>query len=513
MEKSSVLVRVTGPDPRGTKTEGASFFYSNCGLTTFSCSGFASQSHLSSPFIVLSSASMISPFLDEDGTLKPIPGVDIEIFFESGDSIPCNLYGIYACDETVDAARRLVRTSLPSNRGVHHGSLMVLVPIDCSIDSVPCLKVTHERPKRGSSLTVMSSPFGLVSPVVFQNSVTTGVLSNSMQSFNNTDTLYLTDARCLPGSEGGMVVDSFGNTMGMLMPTLNRSDKSALELTGIIPIECFQKELQLICSETASVSEDDSYSRAAQSVVLISIHSSWGSGIAISHDGYIITCAHLFRSFTKKDENTGRLVMKNNRSKIRIVFRDTDDISEIDADLVFCSSSSVDIALLKIDRYIESIAVCSIRQPLAGDPCAAIGHAIFDPSINLQSTISTGVVSKVVTNEGSSAMYQTCTNVFRGHSGGLLADRHGALLGLLTSNARHSNGKIIPTINFTLPFNVFAPLIDSITFPALERETIYDMYDEENPALLSLWRLETGSMHNEPELPTDSNFADFLSKL
>jgi len=55
----------------------------------------------------------------------------------------------------------------------------------------------------GMPVRVVSSPFGLVSPAMLFNSVTHGVVSNT--SRHNPPALLFTDARCLPGAEGGCV--------------------------------------------------------------------------------------------------------------------------------------------------------------------------------------------------------------------------------------------------------------------------------------------------------------------
>jgi len=54
----------------------------------------------------------------------------------------------------------------------------------------------------GSVVYVVGTPFGNLSPVVFLNSVSKGVLSNVA---GTDQALLLTDARCIPGTEGGAI--------------------------------------------------------------------------------------------------------------------------------------------------------------------------------------------------------------------------------------------------------------------------------------------------------------------
>jgi len=54
----------------------------------------------------------------------------------------------------------------------------------------------------GSVVHVVGTPFGNLSPAVFLNSVSKGVLSNVAGADQD---LLLTDARCIPGTEGGAI--------------------------------------------------------------------------------------------------------------------------------------------------------------------------------------------------------------------------------------------------------------------------------------------------------------------
>jgi len=54
----------------------------------------------------------------------------------------------------------------------------------------------------GSAVYVVGTPFGNLSPAVFLNSVSKGVLSNAAGAERE---LLLTDARCMPGTEGGSI--------------------------------------------------------------------------------------------------------------------------------------------------------------------------------------------------------------------------------------------------------------------------------------------------------------------
>jgi S1-C subfamily serine protease len=57
--------------------------------------------------------------------------------------------------------------------------------------------------RQGEDIYCVSSPFGVLSRDTFQNSVTKGIVSNIITTRDESQLAILTDARMLPGSEGG----------------------------------------------------------------------------------------------------------------------------------------------------------------------------------------------------------------------------------------------------------------------------------------------------------------------
>jgi len=109
-------------------------------------------------------------------------------------------------------------------------------------------------------LCKIGSPFGILSPTAFFNCLAQGVISNmipSSTSPSKTYPLLLTDARVLPGMEGGPAVDEKGHWLGVrsfflilylwlnffpflrkiLMPPLYKSGGSPVELNMILTVD------------------------------------------------------------------------------------------------------------------------------------------------------------------------------------------------------------------------------------------------------------------------------------
>ena len=84
-------------------------------------------------------------------------------------------------------------------------------------------------------------------------------------------------------------------------------------------------------------------------------------------------------------------------------------------------------------------------------------------------------------------MSQLTTDASQGNSGGaLISASDGSLLGLVTSNARHVSGHIIPTLNFSLPVNMLSGVNLFHDDELLAKERL-NISDED---LSDIWKLE-----------------------
>lgn len=97
--------------------------------------------------------------------------------------------------------------------------------------------------------------------------------------------------------------------------------------------------------------------------------------------------------------------------------------------------------------------------------------------------------AQVVALRGRPAMLLTSASVRSGASGGGLLDRDsGALLGLVTSNARHVLGTTYPHLNFCIPASLLRPTLAAL----LEERSAgpdWAALDAPDPALSRVWRL------------------------
>ncbi|KAH9248519.1 hypothetical protein BASA81_013845 [Batrachochytrium salamandrivorans] len=504
--QTAVLVQVSGPDPKQLKTGNHQFFIADNGTTTLSCSGWVLNKRQ-----ILTSAWVVAPFLrDQSGPHKEgelIFNTKISCVGENGVSLPAKLVRVKhngnLGNEWFD----------PRVRGVSQFDVAVL---ECDHDWPSVLEVggvaLGKHKHRGMQVQVVSSAFGLVYPKVFRNSITKGVLCNILER-NSREEMYFTDARCAAGSEGGPVFAQ-GKFLGMVLPALqDRALSQKLELAAILPMRFCVDDDDGNGEQQQEEEGEHVLVSASHSVALLRIGQNWGSGVLVQVDsikqiGYLLTCAHVVQGATTVNVQFRRPYHLGGK----------EELCRRVGQVLFISDGPVDIAVVAVynlPSWVQSVEISS-QDVEFGDDCSAIGFSIFEPSgaVGNWATISSGNVCRVVECEdGLACMLQTCTPVFRGHSGGMLSCPQGKLLGIITSNAKHSTGAIIPEINFAIPASFLVQLIACIHDPQVWLE--FNLVTKQSWMLKSIWALsppppsttEDTSLRQE-----SSNFYHFFNR-
>lgn len=539
----TVMVRVIGFDPKSLKIKHRSFFTHESGKTTLSCSGF----HLGNSNYVITSAWLLAPFFKESSDDPSLVGeggpnfellnnVKIHVAGENDSEwMDATFEGVITNQATTKSFTRLQDVFLPSAipivRRVNICEMAILKLSTPSSSSSSSSSRLFSIPKKvretlkGTDVTVVSSAYGLVSPSVFKNSITRGVISNVVEK-----ELFYVDARCLAGSEGAPVFESStGCILGVVLPVVLLDSTSAnsnnsgnnnntFSLGVALPIEAILQEINslllglgaspLTMNPTRSLPNPPPppppppinkliITNAMDCIALIQLASSWGSGVIINKKKrLILTCAHVVKENTASFPRRIQVTFKNVRSA-EVVYK------PYFANVLYISdfeTTMFDVAVLQVEETLP--AFCREVQNRgegvkggddftpkvnSGEFVYAVGYALFDPYLNYGATITKGTLAKVVYLRKNTppAMFQTSALVFRGHSGGLLCDEDGKFLGILTSNAKHSDATIIPEINFSIPAPLIFRLIENLeTYPP----TLL-------PIFKSLWCLEPTFQH------------------
>ena len=164
------------------------------------------------------------------------------------------------------------------------------------------------------------------------------------------------------------------------------------------------------------------------------VESGAGSGVIISSDGYILTCAHVV----------------SGASQITVTIGDTDyTATVVDED------DTSDVAVLKIDATGLTPATVGDSDSLSvGDSVLAVGNPLGE----LGGTVTSGIVSALnrsVTIQGTSStntmsLIQMDASVSPGNSGGGLFNMNGELIGLVNAKSSSSDAE---GLGFAIPIN------------------------------------------------------------
>ena len=162
------------------------------------------------------------------------------------------------------------------------------------------------------------------------------------------------------------------------------------------------------------------------------VQSGAGSGIIISQDGYILTCAHVVSGATS----------------VKVQLNGSDQ--SYDATVVGVDSTS-DIAVLKVDATGLTPAVIGDSDKLAvGETTVAVGN----PLGTLSNTVTQGIVSalnrQVTVEDNDMTLIQTDTSISPGNSGGGLFNANGELIGVVNAKSSYSEAE---GIGFAIPIN------------------------------------------------------------
>ncbi|CAK7350557.1 unnamed protein product [Dovyalis caffra] len=466
---------------------------------------------------------------------------------------------------------------------------------------------TSASSRRGDFLLAVGSPFGVLSPVHFFNSLSVGSIANCYPPRSSDISLLMADIRCLPGMEGSPVFGENSNFIGILIRPL-RQKSSGAEIQLVIPWEAIatacsdlllkepqnmekgihinKENLNAVGNAYSSKSDGpfrykykhhNSYcpsplpvEKAMTSICLITIDEAvWASGVLLNDQGLILTNAHLLEPwrFGKTTVNGGEdgtklqdlfitheefprysevddyekiqrlppktlnivdssvadeskayklsLSYKGHRN-IRVRLDHADPWIWCDAKVVYVCKGPLDVALLQLEHVPDQLCPTKVdfEYPSLGSKAYVIGHGLFGPRCGFSPSVCSGVVSKVVKAKappycqsvqgGDSqvpAMLETTAAVHPGGSGGAVVNLEGHMIGVVTSNARHGGGTVIPHLNFSIPCAVLAPIFDFAK--DMQDISLLQNLDQPNEHLSSVWALMPPlSPKPSPPLPT-----------
>ncbi|KAM6091885.1 LOW QUALITY PROTEIN: peroxisomal leader peptide-processing protease [Theristicus caerulescens] len=306
--------------------------------------------------------------------------------------------------------------------------------------------------RKGEGLLACGSPFGALCPDLFINTLSRGVVSNLAGEEN---TLILTDARCLPGTEGGgaflpspagprlvaVIAASFcwkgaewvGLTLLCSLAAILRSSAGVLDEAGVVVPPAPGR-----VAAARAGGRRDPLAWAA----LVECGMAWGSGVLLG-PRLLLTCRHVVEAggplSVTPAPGPGRAaaVLRG-----RVVFATEE-------------SSPFDVAVVELEESVPGFVPPHLADTfLPGQEVSVVGFGALGRACG--PSVTSGVLSAVVAVAGRPVMLQTTCAVHGGSSGGpLISSCSGHLLGIVASNTRDTDaGTTYPHLNFCVPITV-----------------------------------------------------------
>lgn len=356
---------------------------------------------------------------------------------------------------------------------------------------------------KGSTVFACGSPFGSFYTDIFLNTVSKGVISNIAGDGN---VVLLTDARCLPGSEGGGVyliehgrlyligiivaplcwkanewvglalACSISHIINNVIKALGKADVAVKhELTALEMGRCIVDRP----NRGARPSE-----RLMAVAVLVDSGQSWGSGVLLNSK-LVLTCRHVVRHSSKVSVKIQSAIMTSGDHHVFERFH------PVRGDVVFSTqeSSPYDIAIIQLEEEISGIPEPVLASGYcAGEDVCIVGFGALGERCG--PSVTSGVLSSVISVGDGPVMLQTSCAVHGGSSGGpLFAVQSGELLGIVASNTRDNNtGATYPHLNFSVPVTILQAALDRyVQFGDLRS---FGELNKAGLAVRDVWRLQ-----------------------
>ncbi|RDW27506.1 trypsin-like cysteine/serine peptidase domain-containing protein [Yarrowia lipolytica] len=341
------------------------------------------------------------------------------------------------------------------------------------LPSVIVIKPLGKLPRRGKKceqlatadiskvhLEVQCSPFVLVNPAVFMaytvrgNASYLGYTANFGRPQTKASVIF-SDIRFLEGMEGGVVTDTHGKLIGMVVGCLSKAGGEGT-LTVIVPwqelmdtLEKKDDKYKLRMSKTVSVESPMTPASfngvCAITVSLAGGRRGWGSGVLINRTT-VVTNQHVpgddYQSVTVWFDKT-----HNSEAFV-------DQAPLPGVDLVFLTLRTPAPPIFFPSRLSKTPAY-------RGQPVESYGFGLMYPTAPLrpiQPLYSRGHIASAVkmSLEGKpskdNAMLCSTAHCWNGSSGGGVFDsRTGELVGIMASNGKVDNGVIVPDMAFVIP--------------------------------------------------------------
>ncbi|XP_048362970.1 peroxisomal leader peptide-processing protease [Sphaerodactylus townsendi] len=336
--------------------------------------------------------------------------------------------------------------------------------LDCDFHGVgPVNYIPAALLRKGDPLFACGSPFGSFCPDIFMNTLSKGIVSNLAGEGN---ALILTDARCLPGTEGGGIFAISGDSprlVGIIVSPLCWKSNEWVGLTLVCAVDCILESIRGILSEPQQIQKiclpslqlmvkpqkmavASPVQQMLAAVVLVECGPTWGSGVMVSSK-VVLTCRHVVSGASSVHVRLRSNPKQMLVTKGKVVFATQD-------------SSPYDVALVELEEgsftFVKPVLANKFYE---GEDVSMVGFGAFGQACG--PSVTSGILSAVISVDQKPVMLQATCAVHAGSSGGALFSTHsGKLLGIVASNTRDKSiGATYPHLNFSIPITVLQPAL------------------------------------------------------
>lgn len=345
--------------------------------------------------------------------------------------------------------------------------------------------------QKGGPVVACGSPFGSLCLDLFISTISRGIISNLAGEGN---AVILTDARCLPGTEGGglfAVRDGGGLCLaGLIVSPFGWRANEWIGLTlvcsvrmifgSIVSCTSAQDPLREVwpCSRESDVriSNTAQEGNAARYPLVCFVDSGhyWGSGVVVAPD-LVLTCRHVV----------------NGKSTVNLKFHHKERVQDMTGDVLFSTkaSSPYDVALVQLRRSLPEAVVPQMAQRFSpGESVLVVGYGGLGRRCG--PSLTCGILSKAIGPNQRPIMLQTTCAVQSGASGGAVVRTcSGELLGIVSSNTRDLAAKVTyPHLNFSIPVTVLQELLHQ--FNLTGDVDVFKVLDTTEEEVKRVWRLQ-----------------------
>ncbi len=367
-----------------------------------------------------------------------------------------------------------------------------------------------EEPTPGQTVYPITSPFALLSPILYKNTVNVTTIAKvthykykRLRGRFKRSFIFLVNTTAKEGEEGAPIFNEFSEVIGILLGNIAPDKKnmpgysvclSTSSIVDLLSLLSLHQTNSDVWKLTASKFRPFIQSLSAKSllprIVKVLTGSALATGILLSSSGFILTTKSVVsKSLTKK------IVIEINFNSSQT------DYEFYDTEVFQVAEGNVDIALLKVTTKLSERVVKAVKATekflehpidiryLHNKEVYAIGYTFNEfKGGGFRTVVTRGNLHKVIVYRNTPFLIGTTCPVYGGFSGGAIVSDRGEFLGLIVYLAGEKKRGQNEEFNLAFSSNFFKEMI-----------SMMDSREEEEIKKLEIWKMSDGYVQKKVE--------------